>query len=208
MRRAVLVPFAVVALLLAIAAPVAADTAPGPFRESGTFKSLDSYSSDCAAQGTRTTCSETGVSVYSISPTELVVCVYTSTYTYNDRTGRGRLISSENGCDESVDPSTLDVTLSGDQITAILAPTLVTLYECNERSCTESRTITVSASDSGGPLTRFANRGSYRDGTCMVRYSESGSTAAVTGTLTIDSTTIPESGYASLSDYRVQETCR
>lgn len=209
MRRAVLSVFGVVALLLTFAAPVAADTTAGPFRESGTSKYLFSYSVDCAPQGpTRTTCTETGIDVFSISPTELVVCVYTYTYTFSDRTGRGRLVSQESGCSEQVDPSTLDITVSRDQMTATLAATQVTLYDCNQRTCTESRTVTVSAADSGGPVGTYTNRGSFKDGTCTYRYSESGSQAPVSGTLTIDGITMAEDGYASISDFKVQSTCR
>ncbi|MBA2380914.1 MAG: hypothetical protein H0V73_02280 [Chloroflexi bacterium] len=210
MRRIVLALFAVMALLLTFVAPVAADTGPsGPFRESGTSKYLSSQSLDCTPSHARTTCTETGVDVFSVSPTEVVVCVSTVTYTYSDRTGRGRLISQENGCSDPVAASTLNITLSKDNVlTATLASTSVTLYECNRRSCTASRTVTVSASDSGGPAGTFTNRGSFKDGTCTYRYSESGYTADVSGTLTIDGTTLAEGGWAQQSEFKVSSTCR
>lgn len=208
MRRAAFSVFGVVALVLTFAAPVAADTTAGPFRESGTSKYLNSYTIDCTPQGARTTCTETGIDTYSISPTELVVCLYTYTYTYSERTGRGRLVSQESGCSEPVASSTLNITVSRDQLTATLGATEVTLYDCNQRSCAESRTVTVSASDSGSPVGTFTNRGTFKDGTCTYRYSESGSQAPVSGTMTIDGTTMAEDGFASISDFKVQSTCR
>jgi hypothetical protein len=193
------------ALLLTFAAPVAA--AP-PFRDSGTSQSLSSYSVDCQPQGSRTTCTETGLEAFSISPTEVVVCVSEYTYTYSERTGRGRLVDERSGCSEPVPSSTLNVTVSGDQIIATLAETDVTFYECNRRGCTEGDTVTVSASDSGGPVATYTNRGSFKDGTCTFRYSESGSSAPVSGTLTIDGVTMAEEGWASVSKFTVQENCR
>ena len=197
------------ALLLTFAAPVSADTSGSrPFRESGTFKSLESYSSECVPQRARTTCTETSLSAFSISPTEVVVCVSTYEYTYSERTGRGRFIGEESGCSEPVPSSTLNITQSRDQLTATLAPTDVTFYECDRRGCTETKTVTVSASDSGGPVQSFSSRGSFKDGTCTYRYSESGVSAPVTGTLTIDGVTLDESGWASQSQFKVQENCK
>ena len=209
MRRIVLALVAVMALLLTFAAPVAADTVPsGPFRESGTSKYLSSWSFDCVPSHARTTCTETGVDAFSIGPTELAVCVYTVTYTYSERTGRGRLINQESGCSDPLAPSTLNITVSKvNVLTATLDSTSVTLYTCNQRSCTASRTVTVSASDSGGPVGTFTNRGSFKDGTCTFRYSESGYTSAVSGTLTIDGTTLAEDGWAQQSEYKVSSTC-
>lgn len=70
-----------------------------------------------------------------------------------------------------------------------------------------SRTVTVSASDSG-PAGTFTNRGSFKDATCTYRYSESGYSAPVTGTLTIDGTTLAEDGWAQQSEFKVSATCR
>ena len=207
MRRAVLTVAAVFGLVLAMAAPVAADTAPGPFRESGTSKSLSSFSSDCGTQGSQTTCSDTSVDVFSIDPTTVEVCVYRATYSVNERTGQFRLTSEESGCSE-VAESALDVSVSRDALTATLEPTQVTLFSCNQRTCTETDTVTVSAADSGGPVATFTNRGSFKDGTCTFRYSESGQTAEVSGTLTIDGTTLAESGGATISQFKVQQTCK
>ena len=208
MRRAILGLFTVMALVLTSVAPVAADTSKPA---SGTYKSMSSFSLDCVPKGDRTTCTNTSVDVFTEVPPMLVVCVNVNTYTYSDRTGRGRWISSEGGCSDPIDASILAITFAHDQLTATLGPTQVTLSECDGRTCatsTETRTVTVSASDSGGPVQPFSNRQTYKDGTCTYRYSESGYSAPVTGTLTMDSTTIPEEGYAQQSEVKYQENCR
>ncbi|HLO36297.1 MAG TPA: hypothetical protein VK194_09455 [Candidatus Deferrimicrobium sp.] len=204
MRRALaLIP--VIGLLLVLAAPVAADTSK-PI--SGTYKSTSSVSLDCVPQGARTTCTQTSVDVYTDVPPLVVVCVNVDTFTYSDRTGRGRFISNENGCSDPIDGSALAITVSRDQMTASLAPTAVTLFECDRRACSETRTVVVATSDTGGPVTATVSRNFYRDGTCTYRYSESALSAEVAGTLTLDDVTMPESGYAQLSDVKVTETCK
>lgn len=204
MRRILgLIP--VIGLTLVLAAPVAADTSQPV---SGTYKSMSSISVDCIPQGSRTTCTETSVDVFTDVPPMVVVCVNVNTYTYSERTGRGRYISNESGCTDPIDGSALTITAARDQMTASLAPTLVTLLACDRRVCTESRTVTVSAFDAGGPIQASVSRSSYKDGTCTFRYSESAQFAEVSGTLTIDDTTIPETGFAQLSDVKVVETCK
>jgi hypothetical protein len=204
MRRTALALFAVIGLLLTFVAPVAADTGPPV---SGTLKYLSSSSVDCAPQGARTTCTETGVDVFPEDGGTVVVCTSVYTYTFSERTGRGRQISYEQGCTEPIDASALTITVSGDQMTAALAPTQITLAECR-RTCTETRTVTVSASDTGGPVAKFTNRSTSRDGTCTFRYTESGQSAPVSGTITIDGTAIAESGFAQQSEVKVTETCK
>jgi hypothetical protein len=137
-----------------------------------------------------------------------MACVTSHTYTHSERTGRGRLISEESGCSEPVPASALDITVSGDELTATLEETQVTLSSCDRRGCTETRTVTVSAADSGGPVSTFTSRGSFKDGTCTFRYSESGQSAPVSGTLTIDGVTLAEEGQAGVSEYKVQQNCR
>ena len=204
MGRTVLASFAVIGLLLTFVAPVSADTT-GPV--SGTAKYLSSYSVACAPQGSRTTCTETGIDVFTDEPGTIVVCPSISTYTFSERTGRGRQIRYEQGCTDPIDASALAVTVSRDQMTGTLAPTQVTLFEC-KRTCTETRTVTVSASDSGGPVATFTNRSTSRDGTCTFRYTETGQSAPVSGTLTIDGTSVPEEGFVQQSEIKVTESCK
>jgi hypothetical protein len=204
MRR-ILGSFMVVALLVTLAAPVAADTTKPV---SGTYNSLSSISVECVPQGARTTCTETYVDVYTDVPPTVVVCVNVSTYTYSERTGRGRFISDESGCSDPIDGSALAITVSHDLMTASLAPTPVTLFGCDRQTCAETRTVTASVSDSGGPVESSTSRSSYKDGACMYRYSESVVSAELAGTLTIDGTTIPGSGYAQVAVVKVLENCK
>jgi len=204
MRKVILALFTVMALVLTAAAPVAAATTG---QVSGTYKNLYAYSADCVPRGTQTTCTETSLDVYTVEPPLLTVCVNENTYTYSERTGRGRFISSQGGCSELIDGSALVITVSHDQLTATLAPTQVTLSDCGRRTCTEIGTPTVSALFTGGPVQPYSNRQTYKDGTCTYRHSETGYSAEVSGSLTIDGTTIPEAGSAQQSEVKVQENC-
>lgn len=204
MRRIALVCSALVLLLAAAAAPA---LAAQPFKESGTQNFLFSYSSDCTATGNRTTCNEAYLDVFPVGPDTSVVCVSMFTFAFNERTGRGRLISEESGCNETADTA-LAVSVSGDTLTATLSDTQVTLYSCNQRTCTEGDTVTVSASDRGSPVIDYSGRGSFKEGTCTFRFSFTGQRADVTGTMTIGDTTLAQQGGASTEDYRVSERCR
>ena len=204
MRRIALVCSAVVLLLATAAAPAFASE---PFKESGTQNFLFSFSSDCSGTGNRTTCDEAFLDVFPISPDDSAVCLSTFTFAFNERTGRGRLISEESGCNETAN-SVLDISVAADTLTATLSDTQVTLFSCNQRTCTEGDTVTVSASDSGSPVTAYSGRSSFRDGNCTFRFSFTGQRAEVTGTMTIDGTPLTQQGSASTEDYRVTERCR
>jgi hypothetical protein len=203
MRR-ILGLFTVAALLVTLAAPVAADTTQPV---SGTYKSFSSYSLDCVPDGAGTTCTQTSADVFTETPPMVVVCVNVTTYAYSEESGPGDWIGEEGGCTDPIAGSALTVSVLRDQMTARLAPTDVTLFECGEETCTETRTVTVSASDSGGPVEASKSRSSYKDGACKFRYSESSLFAQVAGTLTIDGTTMAEEGYGQLSQVKVQEKC-
>ena len=194
MRRRSFVPLiAVPVLLLMLAAPVAA--AP-PMRESGTQQSLSSVATTCSGA----TCTDTIVDAFTVDSETLVVCL--SSYTYNVRTGR--LVSQESGCTET-SPGALTVT---SDFTATLAPTAVTVASCDQRGCTEGRTVTVSAQDSAvGPVFSETGRGTSSDGTCTYRYRFSSQSAQVAGTLTVDGVTQPQSGFASISEFTVSSRC-
>lgn len=204
MRRIALACSTVILLLATAAAPA---LAAQPFRESGTQNFLFSFSSDCTGTGNRTTCDDAFLDVFPIGPDTSLVCVSMSTFAFNERTGRGRLISEQSGCNETPN-SVLDVSVADDTLTATLSDTQVDLFSCNQRTCTEGDTVTVSASDTGSPVVDYSGRGSFRDGPCTFRFSFTGQRADVTGTMTIDGTTLAEEGSASTEDYRVTERCR
>ena len=203
-RRIALACMTVGLLLLTTAAPA---FAAQPFKESGTQNYFFSVASDCDEGGSRTTCTDTVLDVWPSSPDTVEVCLSRYTYTFNDRTGRGRLVSEESGCQSNA-ADALSVTVSGGILTATLSETDVTFFSCNQRRCTEGDTVTVSATDSG-PAVAYSGRGSFRDGSCSFRYSFTGYRAEVTGTMTVDGQTLEQDfGSASTEEYRVMERCR
>jgi hypothetical protein len=204
MRRIALV-CSTVALLLATAATPA--LAAQPFKESGTQNFLFSFSSDCSGTGNRTTCDDAFLDVFPESANTVAVCLFMSTFAFNEKTGRGRLISEQSGC-TSTASSALEVIVSDDTLTATLSNTQIDMVSCNQRMCVDAGTVTVSASDSGSPVTPYSGRGSFREGKCTFRFAFTGQRAEVTGTMTIDGTVLAEQGSASTEDYRVSEQCR
>ena len=84
----------------------------------------------------------------------------------------------------------------------------MTLFSCNQRTCTEGDTVTVSAVDSGSPVVDYSSRGSFKEGGCTFRFAYTGQRADVTGTITVDDVTVAQEGGAATEDYRVSEQCR
>lgn len=205
MRRAIVALLTVMALVLTAAAPVAADTTG---QVSGTYKTLSAFTQDCAPQGAQTMCTDTSLDVYTASAPLLTVCVQENTYTFSERTGRGRFISSQSGCSDMIDASAVAINVSQDLLTATLAPTQVTISACDRRTCTVIEEATVSASFTGGPVQPFSSRQTYRDGTCTSRYSESGDRADVSGSFSIHGTPIAAAGFAQQSEIKVDQDCR
>ncbi len=180
--------------LLAFAAPVAARER---VRESGTFYSFFSFSSSCSGN----TCTDTSVDAFSGDAATLVVCF--NEFTFNSRTGR--FIAQQNGCTET-DPAALAISSS---FVVTLAPTPVTLFNCNQRRCTEGATVTVSAADRPAePIQTVTGRVTIKDGTCTTRISFTDRSAAVVGTLTVDGIDLDEKGFATISDQTVTTSCR
>lgn len=204
MRRIALVCSTVALLLVATATPA---FAAKPFKESGTQDFLFSFSSDCSGTGARITCNDLFLDVFPISPDTSLVCIYRATFAFNERTGRGRLISEESGCTETSN-AVLDVVVSGDTLTATVSSTQILLFTCNQRTCTEGDTVTVSAFDTGSPVVDYSGRGSFKEGGCTFRFSFTGQRADITGTITIDGSSLAEQGSAATEDYRVSEQCR
>ena len=193
MRRLLVPLFVVPALLLALAVPAAA--AP-PLKESGTSKSFTSISSTCSGAS----CTDVILDAFSLDNETILVCL--NYLTYSTRTGQIR--SQESGCTET---SSDALTVTSD-VTVSLDPTSITLAECGRRGCTETRTVTVSATDSAvGPVFSDVGRGTFSDGTCTFRYRFESRSAPIAGTMTIDGVTLEQSGGASLSEFTVSSRC-
>jgi len=200
MRRFVVPVIVVPMLLLALAAPALA--AP-PLKESGTSMSFFSGSTVCT-EGDSQTCTDTFIQAFSIDANTIVVCL--DEITYSTRTGR--LVSQESGCTET---SSTALTFSAD-FTVTLSDTSVTVSEitCGPRGCRESgtRTVTVSALDTAvGPILTSTGRGTFDDGTCTFRFSSTDQSAEIAGTMTIDGVTMDESGFGSVSEFKVSTRC-
>jgi hypothetical protein len=194
MHRRFLVSFlAVPVLLLAMAAPTLA--AP-PLKESGTQLSFSSYAYDCSGA----TCTETGLNAYLVDSETLEVCLDITTFNWRNN----HFVSGESGCTWT-DPSALDITAA---FSVTLHETSITLFDCDRRGCTESRTLTVSAQDSAvGPVFSDSSRGTFSDGTCTYRYSSSSQSADVAGTMWIAGVAVEQFGSASISQYSVTSRC-
>jgi hypothetical protein len=181
-------------LALTLAAPA---SAAERVRESGTFYSFSSGSFVCSGN----TCTDTFIDAFSIGNDTVAVCY--NEFTFNARTGRH--ISSKGGCTDTGDSA---LNISSD-FTVTLAPTDITLFNCNQRRCTEGDTVTVSATDEAtGPITTATGRVTIKDGTCTIRINFSDRFAEIGGTMTIDGVSVDQQGFASVSDQTMTTTCR
>jgi hypothetical protein len=192
MRRSAFIAAAVL-LTLTLAAPV---SAAERVRESGTFYSFSSGNFECSGN----TCTDTFIDVFSIDSSTIVVCY--NQFSFNARTGRGT--SSVGGCAETCDSA---LTVSGD-LSVTLAPTDIVLFSCNQRTCVEGDTVTVSASDDAvGPVTTATGRVTVKDGTCTYRISFSDTSAEIAGTMTVDGETLDQTGFVTVSDQTTTTIC-
>jgi hypothetical protein len=185
MKRVASVFAGVVLLIAASVVPVAADTTGGG-------NQLESFSSACVDS----VCTDTNVSAF-LDPSGGTACIDFQTYT--DKT----FISDESGCAPA--PSfTISSTLA-----ASFGPTSISLTLCDDTTCTSSRTVTVSASDSPtGPITTTSGKSTTKDGTCISRIKFTDRSVNATGTYTIDSITTDETGSVSTHSETSKTTCR
>jgi hypothetical protein len=181
-------------LALSLAAPA---SAAERVRESGTFYEFSSGSFVCSGN----TCTETFVDAFSVGNDSLAVCY--NRFTYNARTGRNT--SSEGGCAKTGN-SALRISSN---FTVTLASTEIAIGTCNQRRCIETGTVTVSATDTAaGPIQTATGRVTIKDGTCTIRINFSDRSAQIAGKMTIDGTTLDQSGFAVERNQTMTTTCR
>lgn len=180
--------FLVVAVVLAIGAgPAGAATGGG-----GPGTTLFSDSTICSASGGGQVCTDTNLSVFPNGDGTESACVGVFTYSISSN-GRSRVISDESGCDLA---GTLTV---GSDLSVTLAPTEVGLLTCGRRSCSPSRTVSVSASDSPtSPIVTTTTKSTTTVGGCTYRTNTTEQDADVAGTLTIDANNLDETGFLSV----------
>ena len=180
MRRLVVAFITVPLGILLVVGPVAADTSPG-----GT--NFSSSATTCSTTG-RQVCSDLFLSVFANedgSPGDACLEVFTYTISSN---GRGNVISDEFGCG----PSGLVI---GVDLSASLPATDIALESCNRRTCSVSRTVTVSGDGSpNGPISASTTRSTTKSGGCTTRTTINEQFAEIAGTITIDGTTVDSTG--------------
>jgi hypothetical protein len=171
-----------IGLLLAVA-PVAADTSPN-----GT--NFSSSSSSCSTTGGRQVCSDTNLYVFSNEDGSAgPPCLEIFKYSISTN-GRFTAISDEFGCASS---GTIAI---GADLSVALGATQIPLDNCNRRTCTSSRTVTVSASDSPtGPISTTVSRSTTKSGNCTTKMTTTDQSAELAGTMTIDGTVLDQTGF-------------
>jgi hypothetical protein len=187
MRRLGLSLVAVLLLLLAAVPPVAADTSPN-----GSSFSLSSTT--CTTSGARQVCTDTNVGSFSNEDGSIgPACVGVSTYSISS-TGRFTSISDEFGCAESADGVSI-----GDDLSAAIAPTSITLMECGRRTCTTTRTVTASLTAApSGPIAETTTRSTTTVDGCKVRTTTTDRSAELAGSYTLDGATTDATGFIDL----------
>jgi len=184
MRRVALAFLAVPFSLLLAVGPVAADTSPNG-------SNFSSFATSCSTSGGRQVCADTNLFVSSNedgSPGQPCLEIFTYSTGAN-----GRAISDEFGC-----ASSGSATIGAD-LSVALDPTQIPLEQCGRRSCTPSRTVTVSASDSPtGPISTTTTRSTTKSGNCTTKMTTTDQFADLAGTMTIDGTTVDQTGFVDV----------
>ncbi|MDP9270690.1 MAG: hypothetical protein M3P14_06955, partial [Chloroflexota bacterium] len=167
----------------------------------GPGTSFFSDSTSCSTTGGRQVCTDTNLSVFPNGDGTELACVDIFTYSISS-TGRFTVISDESGC------SLAGTLTAGTDLSVTLASTDVALFTCNRRSCTLSRTVTVSANDTPtSPIVTTTTRTTTTVGGCTYRTTTNEQDAEVAGTMTIDGTTLDETGFVSVIDQTTTVHC-
>ena len=182
MRRIGVALAAVPLVLLLTAGAVAADTSPN-----GT--NFFSGSSICSTSGGRQVCTDRNLFVTSNEDgSDGPPCLEIFKYSISSN-GRFSVISDEFGCATS---GTMTV---GADMSVDLPASQITLDDCNRRTCTSSRTVTVSAHDTPtGPISTTTSRSTTKSGGCTTRTTTTDTFAELAGTMTIDGTSFDQTG--------------
>lgn len=197
MLRLLLASLALPMALLA-AGPVAADTSPGG--GSGTY--FSSFTSLCDGSASRQTCTDTYLDVHPLDDGTTEACLDVFAYTISRK--QFTFVSDAYGCG----PGSVNV---GADYSATVAPTDISMQTCaaHKKSCSGATTVEVSASDS--PVSDPAittSRTVTKVGTCTYTTRSTQTDVELAGTMTIDGTTMNESGFLSIVDSATSVRCR
>jgi hypothetical protein len=184
MHRFAIASLAVPLALLLAAGPVAADTGPG-----GSGTHFASFGEVCTSSGNRQVCTDTSLFVDSNGDGTFSGCVDIMTFAISS-TGRGSFVSDKYGCNSNV---TLSV---GSDYSVAMPSTNFTLQTCSaHKQCSGSTTSTVSANDTVvGPVSTTTTRSTTVSGNCTTRTTTTDTFASLTGTITIDGSSVDEQG--------------
>jgi hypothetical protein len=185
-RRFAVAFMAIPMMLLLAVGPVAADTSPN-----GT--NFSSSSSSCSTTGGRQVCSDIFLSVSSNEDGSAgPPCLEIFTYSISSN-GRFTVISDEFGCASS------GSAVIGADLSVTLDPTQISLDNCGRRTCSGSRTVTASASDTPtGPISTTTTRSTTKSGNCTTKMTTTDKFAELAGTLTVDGTVYDETGFVDV----------
>jgi hypothetical protein len=198
MRRFASALLAVPLLLLLVVGPVLADTTPG-----GSGTNFFSSTTTCSPSGGREVCTDT---ILSVGPNESgtpETCLDVFTYSYSS-SGRFTFISDRNGCT----PTGSNLTV-GSNFSVTLAPTDITMRTCaaHKRLCSGATNATVSAHDTvSGAVTTATTRSTSVSGNCTTKSTTTETSAELSGTITIDGSSVDEQGFLDI--FKVTSTTR
>jgi hypothetical protein len=175
-----------IAVLLA-AGPVVADTSPN-----GT--NFNSFATTCSTTGGKQVCTDTNLFVSSNEDGSAAApCLDLFTYSISAN-GRFTGISDEFGCGD--DSSVVTI---GSDLSVTIDATPITIESCRQHSCTGSRTVTLSASDTPtGPITTTTTKSTTKAGDCTTKMTTTDVSAELAGTITIDGAVIDETGFVDV----------
>lgn len=144
-------------------------------------------------------CTYTNVSAFLDPFGPATACIDYSTYD-----NQNNFVSDEQGCA----PASSFAITSG--LAATLGPTSIDLMLCDASgTCTASRTVVVSASDTPtGPITTTTGKSTTKDGVCTTRIKSTDRSVSVAGTYTVNRTATAETGFVSTHSETSKTTCR
>lgn len=196
MRRLGLSVIAVLVLLLGAVPSVAADTSPN-----GT--NFNAFTTTCSTQGSKQVCTDVNLFLSSNedgSPGPACVDLFNYTIAAN---GRFDFTSEEFGCGDTPDPDAV-----ADDLSVSVAPTSITVQSCGRRTCTGSRTVTVSANlDPTGPIASTTTRSTTKVGRCTIRTTTFDRSAELAGTISINGSTLDADGFVDVFTSSSTEQC-
>ena len=186
--------------VLVLAAPVFADTVPGPgnFRDSGSSDYASAFATVCG----QSSCTDTfvGASNVTLQHGERFVSVCVEQFTYPVR-GGGKFRSLF-GCNENVGPS-----IASD-LSSASANATITADSCGRRSCSTAQvTVSLSLDAVAAPVGySYTQKSTY--GTCTDTQRVKGQASDAEGTMVVNGTSSAAFGQIGSETFAFSSRCR